>query len=46
MSLRGQGRVAEFLLPYVLIVGIWVMIKKREARNEKKTFPFTEFFLP
>jgi hypothetical protein len=35
MSPYGQGNVAEFLLPYVFLSGVWVIIKRKDARNRK-----------
>ncbi|MHC4191820.1 MAG: hypothetical protein ACYSUB_19430 [Planctomycetota bacterium] len=33
MSPYGQGNVAEFLLPYVFLSGVWIIIKRKDARN-------------
>ncbi|MFC1604216.1 Calx-beta domain-containing protein [Planctomycetota bacterium] len=36
MSPRGQGSVIEFLLPYVLLAGIWFVMKRREIQKKSR----------
>ncbi len=35
ISSTGQGNVIEYMLPYVLLTIVWVIIKRKDARNRK-----------
>ena len=35
MSATGQGNVIEYMLPYVFLTIVWIIIKRKDARNRK-----------
>ncbi len=35
ISPAGQGNVIEYLLPYIFLTVVWVIIKRRDARNRR-----------
>ncbi|MCK4784944.1 MAG: hypothetical protein KAV87_14425 [Desulfobacteraceae bacterium] len=35
MSAAGQGNVIEYMLPYIFLTIVWIIIKRKDARNRK-----------